>query len=156
MTPSLVPVSTVLADWSIDYFKKHYGDMEVFVSNNMKHEELYGTDAGDGHGERQSLAKYIDEHLSQMGDEDAADAADAEPPYCFVTPGETNDDKIQTLLETVEKPAYFLNETRFIGPTQMIFALGPTNTGSSFHDHGDAWFALVHGHKRFFLYPNCK
>jgi hypothetical protein len=39
---------------------------------------------------------------------------------------------------------------------KTIFALGSTNTGSTFHSHGDAWFVLVHGMKRFLMYPSCK
>jgi hypothetical protein len=39
-----------------------------------------------------------------------------------------------------------------LGSNYKIFAVGPTNSGSTFHTHGDAYFALAHGEKHFILY----
>jgi hypothetical protein len=62
---------------------------------------------------------------------------------------------LDPLINDVVKPEFFKDETRFPpNKSSTIFAIGPTNTGTSWHYHGDAWFALVHGGKHFMLLPN--
>jgi hypothetical protein len=144
----------LFVDWSIDGISQTHGEKGVFVSTNQSHAELYteGEEEDEGAGERSTLGDYITEH---MGGSPTEDAGDEEPHYCFVTKmDDGNAMEVDALTDAIEIPEYFADETRFIQPPQRIFALGPTNTGSVHHMHGDAWFALVHGEKRFILYPN--
>jgi hypothetical protein len=131
-------------DWSVNGLKEAYGDAEIFISASHIHRELYG---GKGQGMKATLEEYID---AEIGQEAVEDAGNDEPDYVFVT-----DKTFDTLIDTIDVPKYFSGTHYFSDKMQKIFALGTTNTGSIFHSHGDAWFALVHGKKRFLIYPNC-
>lgn len=51
----------------------------------------------------------------------------------------------------VRVPQYFqINRTL----DDSIFFLGPSLSGVVFHKHSDTWNGVVHGYKRWFLYPN--
>ena len=44
-------------------------------------------------------------------------------------------------------------ETVQQGITWHMLSLGATRTGLPFHIHGETWLALIHGRKRWFVYP---
>jgi hypothetical protein len=136
-------------DWSVKGLKEIYGEEEVFVSNNQKHRELYSADESvASHGARISLAEYMEE---EIGKSPSKSAEDSDPRYCFTVDLEY----LSALPDTIVRPKVFQQKGRFPETASQIFALGPTNTGSVFHQHGDAWFALVHGEKRFVMFPTC-
>ena len=39
------------------------------------------------------------------------------------------------------------------GITWHMLSLGASRTGLPFHIHGETWLALIHGRKRWFVYP---
>jgi hypothetical protein len=164
-------------DWTLEGLKAKYGKTKVFVSSDQLHSEYYSAGAGNGNGNGNgdsataSLADYLG---ADMGHSPNEEAGREEPRYCFLEEtrgkssfphnteaprGEPSSSSswIDELVATIELPVFFDDTTRFTDSSsrgKRILALGSTNTGSTFHTHGDAWFVLVHGQKRFILYSS--
>eukprot|EP01035_Chromulina_nebulosa_P020454 gene20454-26540_t len=44
-------------------------------------------------------------------------------------------------------------DSTLTGHSWYMFSLGQTRTGLPFHIHGQTWIGVVHGNKRWFVYP---
>jgi hypothetical protein len=112
------------------------------VSSDQKQRHVYSEEKSKG--DTMTMGQFMEDQMTSTSDDDAGDD---EPLYCFTKK------EIASIVDKIEHPPFFLDRKRFMPPAQKIFSLGPTNSGSNFHMHADGWFTLVHGEKRFIMYP---
>eukprot|EP01087_Luapelamoeba_hula_P022583 TRINITY_DN8133_c0_g1_i1.p1 TRINITY_DN8133_c0_g1~~TRINITY_DN8133_c0_g1_i1.p1 ORF type:complete len:728 (-),score=80.98 TRINITY_DN8133_c0_g1_i1:28-2187(-) len=118
--------------WTRENFTKNYGEVE-FAYGRIPYSHMYGnTDSG-----------FItaNSYVAQMMKEN-----DDRPMYLF-------DNKVVSKIPELAKDCN--NSEYFDGLVYypMQFMLGPAHSGSNIHYHTNAWCNIIHGRKRWFMFP---
>ena len=130
--------------WNRDQFLDKYGSQDVMVGR---------IPYGDSFGQEMrtmSMAQYVEYVVDDVSA--APTSYGSAPPYLFQTP------RVMPWLDADMKPSQtVLRRLSFQGKPPSIgskqFYLGPPETGAPVHFHTDAVNYLMHGRKRWFLYP---
>jgi hypothetical protein len=133
-------------DWSVPDLVSRFPDTMVAAREGSGTQNIYNPESFTG--VKTSFAAYIQSAIGHNGTEDAGTG---EAKYSF---GE----KVhEVLYDDIARPALFQDAERFARSPDTglvnLFSIGPTNSYTYFHTHGDAFFALVHGEKHFIMYP---
>ncbi|XP_048252971.1 uncharacterized protein LOC124133842 isoform X1 [Haliotis rufescens] len=120
--------------WTLKSLISQYGQWRLYSGSSL---ELVRR-GGNGYM-GSSFEDYVNAMMSEGSD------VEKEPPYVFDRAFYDDTD----LSDTLHLPSFLTVDTDL---EDSLFFLGSTGTGVSFHNHADAWNAVIFGRKRWFLY----
>eukprot|EP00163_Fabomonas_tropica_P028400 TRINITY_DN5766_c0_g1_i1.p1 TRINITY_DN5766_c0_g1~~TRINITY_DN5766_c0_g1_i1.p1 ORF type:complete len:437 (-),score=100.21 TRINITY_DN5766_c0_g1_i1:235-1545(-) len=139
-------IRNAINDWPAmkTWTKSYFAEMNDIIVHAGSSNGIVGND-GSG---------PLNYTLAQFVTEDLRNASNGEPYYVFdrthTSQKSSNLFRMIPELKThFEVPEYFRNWEY----PDKFFLLGKDGSSVGFHKHPDAWNALVHGEKRWFVYP---
>jgi hypothetical protein len=138
-------VETTGGDWTVADLHKRFGNVSLVAPK--------GSGTLFGKANEMPTSTTLSDYINLvMGHDSTEYAGNSEVKYSF---GES--DIPEELLADIKRPSHFQDVRHFAQQgqpnLQRLFSLGPTNAYTYFHQHGDAYFTLVHGEKLFVMYP---
>jgi hypothetical protein len=125
--------------WARPQFSKLYGDKLIKTGSGSS--IVYG-------GGTASDSRPLNEMLLSMRTEEKQDTFSFDVSILQSIPEMVEDFRIPALFSDWDNP-----ENERAGFSWHMLSLGASRTGLPFHEHGETWLALVHGEKRWFVYP---
>ncbi|XP_046558342.1 LOW QUALITY PROTEIN: F-box protein At5g06550-like [Haliotis rubra] len=120
--------------WTLKSLKSTYGQWMLYSGSSLEVVRR----GGNGYL-GSSFEEYVDGMMAEGQDDKK------EPPYVFDRSFYNDTD----LSDTLNLPSFLSVDNNL---EDSLFFLGSTGTGISFHNHADAWNAVIFGCKRWFLY----
>ncbi|XP_067684698.1 uncharacterized protein [Haliotis asinina] len=120
--------------WTLKSLKSAYGEWMLYSGSSLE----VVRQGGNGYL-GSSFEEYVDGMMAEGHDDKK------EPPYVFDRSFYDDTD----LADTLNLPSFLTVDNNL---EDSLFFLGSTGTGISFHNHADAWNAVIFGRKRWFLY----
>ncbi len=128
-----------IAKWTKQRLKTLYDDTPILVGRS---------ESITRHGGSAHIKTTMGDFLNELDDVKIAGQARYMFDHTFVQ-------REPSLAEDFNVPKYFPgHETT--NDFKMYFLIGSSQSGVTFHSHGDGWQVLVHGKKRWFMYPKGK
>jgi len=142
-------------NWKIEALKKTHGSRFVNVvvrSGLATYHRIEGEPAEfmKRHYVSMTIKEFVESSMHDRRRNSTEMSAD--PPY-FLMPAEEMGD-----ISADYHSSHLFDPPEFMWPTanrtkKTLFSLGPPNAGAYFHAHSAAWNAVIHGSKRWFLFP---